>query len=176
MGLKIETIDIDLLVPSKKNPRNHPDFAIEKIAKSLQKFGWTNPILITQNNRIIAGHARIKAAKKVGIKKVPVMRLDFDNRMADLYMVADNKLQDLTEWDQFKLTDLLQELNVDDFDIEAIGFDENEMKKLFDDLPEVTVDENYHYQLIVDCENEDHQSRLINQFEKEGLKCRPLIL
>jgi len=178
--MEIETVKISSLKPHPGNPRNHPDSAIDMLDKSLRQFGWTNPVLVSEDGFVLAGHARLKAAKKIGIEDIPIIRLPLSGKKADAYMVADNKLAALTEWDFPKLTGLLTELDTGDFDMESIGFSAEELEKLMtyskEDIDEVTMDENYRYQLIIDCESEEHQSKLIDQFKKEGLKCRPLIL
>lgn len=128
--MEIKTVKISKLIPHPKNPRIHPDSAIEKLTKSIKEFGWTNPILVSKDNFILAGHARLKAAERAGLKEVPVIYLPFEGSKAEAYMIADNKIQDETEWDFPKLKDLLQELDTGEFDIEITGFDENEIENL----------------------------------------------
>lgn len=121
---------VEELKPHPKNPRNHPNVAIEKIAKSIQKFGWTNPILVSEDGYILAGHARIKAAKKAGITEVPVIELPLREDQADAYLIADNRLQDETGWDAVLLKELVEQLMESDVDLFLTGLDEQEINEL----------------------------------------------
>ena len=128
--MEIKTVKISELRPHPKNPRVHPDSAIEKLERSIKEFGWTNPILVSKDGYILAGHARLKAAEKAGIEEVPVIYLPLEGAKADAYLIADNRLQDETDWDYEKLEDLLQELDAGDFDLELTGFDMEEIEDL----------------------------------------------
>ena len=128
--MQIEVVEISKLKPHPKNPRIHPDSALERLTKSVKEFGWTNPILVSEDGFILAGHARLKAAEKAGISEVPIIRLPLKGRKAEAYMIADNKLQDMTDWSYPQLKDLLLELDVGDFDIEITGFDDKEIETL----------------------------------------------
>ncbi|MBA7478832.1 hypothetical protein ES707_14260 [subsurface metagenome] len=128
--MEIQKINIDKLKPLPFNPKIHPEDQINRIVKSLNEFGFTNPILATKDNYIMAGHGRIDAARKAGISKVPVIYFDFDLNKAKAYNIADNRLAELAEDDMPKLKDLLQELDTGDLDMEAIGYSENELEEL----------------------------------------------
>ncbi len=145
--MEIKTVKINELKPHPKNPRVHPDSAIDKLVRSIKEYGWTNPILVSADGYILAGHARLKAAEKAGIEEVPVIYLPLEGAKAEAYLIADNRLQDETEWDYEKLKDLLQELDTGEFDIELTGFDMDEIEDLIaqihvpeeiieDDVPE----------------------------------------
>lgn len=125
---------ISELKPHPKNPRVHPDSAIEKLERSIKEFGWTNPILVSKDGYILAGHARLKAAEKAGISEVPVIYLPLEGAKAEAYLIADNRLQDETDWDLPKLKDLLQELDTGEFDLELTGFDMSEIEDLMTQL------------------------------------------
>lgn len=128
--MQIETLKIKDIKPHPGNPRTHPDNAIDRLAKSITEYGWTNPILISQDGFILAGHARLKAAQKAKLKEVPVIRLPLSGEKALSYMIADNKLQDMTEWDYPKLKDLLIELDTGAWEMEITGFDIEELEQL----------------------------------------------
>ena len=128
--MEIKTVKINELKPHPKNPRVHPDSAIEKLERSIKEFGWTNPILVSADGYILAGHARLKAAEKAGIEEVPVIYLPLEGEKAEAYLIADNRLQDETDWDYEKLKDLLQELDTGEFDLELTGFDMDEIEEL----------------------------------------------
>ncbi len=133
--MELEKVAITSLKPHPLNPRIHPDSALDRLGKSFQEFGWTNPVLVSEDGFVLAGHARLKAAKKVGIEKIPIIRLPFSGRKAEAYLVADNKLQDLTEWDFPKLADLLTELDTGDFDMEIVGYSNDELRGVLGYVP-----------------------------------------
>ncbi len=128
--MQVSKIPISELRTHPKNPRVHPDSAIEKLERSIKEFGWTNPILVSADGYILAGHARLKAAEKAGIKEVPVIYLPLEGAKAEAYLIADNRLQDETDWDLPKLKDLLQELDTGELDLELTGFDMGEIEDL----------------------------------------------
>jgi len=128
--MEIKTVKINELKPHPKNPRVHPDSAIDKLVRSIKEYGWTNPVLVSADGYVLAGHARLKAAEKAGISEVPVIYLPLEGAKAEAYLIADNRLQDETDWDYEKLKDLLQELDTGEFDLELTGFDMDEIEEL----------------------------------------------
>lgn len=89
--LKIEYVPIDTLKPFADNPREHSERNINDITRSISRFGWTNPIIARrEDNMIVAGHGRIKAAMIEGIETVPVIYLDMSDNDAKLYAITDN--------------------------------------------------------------------------------------
>ncbi len=133
-GLQVEYVALSCIKPHPGNPRTHPPEAIGKLVKSMKVFGWTNPILTTQKGQILAGHARLKAAQDAGLKEVPIIRLPLNSPEAELYMIADNKLQDETEWNWPKLGDLFGECDVGNVDLEASAFDLSDIEGLVNGL------------------------------------------
>ena len=123
------------LKPYPNNPRTHTKKQIRQIAKSIRTFGWTNPVLVDANDRIIAGHGRVEAAKLLGIATVPVLQLeDLSEAQIKAYVIADNKLAELAGWDEEILAKELQfltELDLD-FDIEVTGFEMGEIDVLIE--------------------------------------------
>ena len=112
------------VVPYENNPRNN-DMAVDKVAESIKEFGFQSPIIVDRNNVIIAGHTRLKAAEKLGLKKVPVIvAKNLTEEQARAFRLADNKTGELAEWEYDKLT---QELNaIEGIDMTAFGFEELE--------------------------------------------------
>ena len=129
--MKILNIKLSELKPHPKNPRKHPKELIERLKKSIKEYGFTNPVLISKDNQILAGHARCKAAKELGIDEVPTLRLDFEGAKADAYVIIDNKLNEMSEWDIPVLVDLIKEIEQSDFNVELTGFDIDEISDLF---------------------------------------------
>lgn len=115
----------DELRPHPTNPRLHRPRQIKLLAKSIRSFGFVMPAIIDQNDQLIAGHARVEAAKSLGLAQVPVIRLEhLSSAQATALMVADNRLAELSSWDSELLATHLKELSIVDlsFDLEATGF------------------------------------------------------
>jgi DNA modification methylase len=132
-------VPIATLKPNPRNPRIHSTAQVEAIAKSIDTFGFTAPILVDGNDTIIAGHARYLAAKRRGLESVPVIRLEhLTPAQAQAYMLADNKLNERSEWDEKLLAVHLKELTelAVDFEIETIGFEIPEIDMLIQSLGE----------------------------------------
>lgn len=124
------------LIPYAKNSRTHSDAQVAQVAASIKEFGWTNPILIDGDNGIIAGHGRLMAARKLGMKEVPCIELDgMTENQKKAYIIADNKLALNSGWDVELLGLELGALQEDGFDLDLIGFDADELAKLLE--PEI---------------------------------------
>lgn len=129
--LQVEEVAISKLKPFDKNPRTISPRGIEKLRKSIERFGFVNPVLAQKNTGvIIAGHQRIKAAKAEGLKTVPVIWLDMTDTEAKAYNIADNRLQDEAAWENDLLAGLITELGTEGFDLELTGFNTEEITLL----------------------------------------------
>ena len=128
--LEVEMKAIEDLKPYPYNPRIHPDSLIDKLVRSIEAYGWTNPILLDQAGYVIAGNARLKAAIRLGLESVPVITLPLGGDMAAAYAIADNRLQELTSWDLPRLKDLLGDLDTGGFDMDLTGFDPGDIEDL----------------------------------------------
>ena len=110
---KIVMMFTDELIPYNNNPRVN-DGAVDAVAKSIEEFGFRNPIIVDKNNVIIAGHTRLKASKKLGLKKVPVIVADdLTDEQANALRIVDNRTSDLAEWDFVKLKEELEGITID---------------------------------------------------------------
>jgi DNA modification methylase len=126
----VSYLPIGSIIPNPGNPRKHPAEQIRAIANSIEAFDFNAPILIDVANRIVAGHARVEAAKRLGLVEVPAIRLEhLSEQQAKAYMLADNKLTDRSTWDDRKVAIVLKELSeiALDFEIEATGFESPEI-------------------------------------------------
>jgi DNA modification methylase len=139
---QVKSVKIKDLKPHPKNPRVHPDSALDKLMKSIGQFGFTNPVLASKDGIILAGHARCKAAQKAGIEEVPVIFLDLEGADADAYLIADNKIQEETSWEKETLADLIKELQGLDYDVSFTGFSPPEIDELFTQLHAKDVNED----------------------------------
>lgn len=138
----IEAYSIEKIKEYEANPRNHPKDQIKQIAKSIAKFGFTNPLLIDENSEILAGHGRFLAAKELGLKTVPIIQINhLSNSEKRAYRIADNKLTENGKWDTDLLKLEFQELeNIEDlnFDLEITGFSTTEIDLYLDnDVQEI---------------------------------------
>ncbi|KRN88698.1 site-specific DNA-methyltransferase [Ligilactobacillus ceti] len=133
--------DIDELIPYVNNARTHSEAQVNQIASSIKEFGFLNPVLITGDNTILAGHGRILAARKLGLKKIPCIKEEhLSESQKKAYIIADNKLALNAGWDMELLSIELSELEGMDFDIDLIGFTGEELSKIFDEGKEATED------------------------------------
>ncbi len=135
----IELVAISKLNPALRNARTHSKRQIKQLADSMQRFGFTNPILVDDDNRIMAGHGRVEAATSLGIVEVPCVRLsDMSDADKRAYVIADNKLALNAGWDKGALAIELQELMDLGFEIELTGFELPEIDILFSDAADAS--------------------------------------
>jgi DNA modification methylase len=128
--MKIELWPIDRPKPYAKNPRIHGP-AIAAVAKSIEQFGFRQPIVVDKKGVIVAGHARFEAAKQLGLKRVPVhVAADLHPNQIRAYRIADNKTGELSDWDLEILGVELSALEAAKFDLAALGFDADELAEL----------------------------------------------
>ena len=119
------------LKPYENNPRVN-DYAVKKVLASIEEFGFTQPILVDEDMVIIAGHTRREAAILKGLKEVPYIVVDWlSHEKVRAYRIADNKLAELSTWDDTALREELFELEAVDFPLEVMGFTEMDLKDLF---------------------------------------------
>lgn len=125
------------LKPYEKNPRIN-DYAVKRVLTSIEEFGFTSPILVDKDLVIIAGHTRREAAILKGLESVPYIVVDWlSPEQVKAYRIADNKLAELSTWDEDLLKEELFELEEVAFPLEAMGFTEIDLRNLFvEDEPE----------------------------------------
>jgi DNA modification methylase len=135
--MAIETMPIDQLQPYARNARTHSRKQIGQIARSIERFGFTNPVLISDDNEIIAGHGRVEAARHLGWRTVPTLRLSQLGRAERrAYVLADNKLAQNAGWDRELLALELQGLIDLKFEVELTGFSLAEIDLVLDEASE----------------------------------------
>lgn len=128
---QIEQLAIETLTPYKNNARVHSKKQIEQIAESIKAFGFNNTVLIDKKNNIIAGHGRVEAAKKLNMQKVPTIKIEhLSEKEKKAYILADNKLAEMSYWNYDILESELSEIQELNFDIKTIGFEPIELKHL----------------------------------------------
>ena len=134
--------DVSELIPYVRNARTHSEAQVAQIAASIREFGFLSPILVAEDNTILAGHGRLAAALKLGLKKVPCVK---ENHLTETqkraYIIADNKLSLNAGWDSELLAVELSELEGADFNLDLLGFDEAELSSIFDADKDVNEDD-----------------------------------
>ena len=120
---EVREIPLDLLKPYEKNAKKHSNAQIRKIANSIEEFGFLNPVLIDKDYNVIAGHGRIMAMKLLGKAEVPCLFVEgMTEAQRRAYVLADNKLTELGEWDKDLVSSELEELKNIGFDLNLTGF------------------------------------------------------
>jgi DNA modification methylase len=145
--------DINHLHANPRNARTHSKRQIRQIAESMRQFGWTTPILIGENDEVVAGVGRLAAAKLLGIAEVPTIRLDgLSKEQIRAYMIADNKVAENAGWDRDILAIEFQELMLlEGFDITVTGFEVTEIDLILDEA-NMTPEEEACPELDIDQE------------------------
>lgn len=122
--MKVINVPINSIKPYENNPRNN-DQGVDAVAKSIKEFNWQQPIVVDKDKVIIVGHTRYKAAKKLGMDKVPVVVADgLSPEQVKAYRLADNKTGELTDWDESLLDEELNDIL--DIDMSDFGFEDEE--------------------------------------------------
>jgi hypothetical protein len=125
--MQIEHRPTDSIKPYDKNPR-HNDSAVDAVAKSLQEFGWRQPVVVDKDGVIVVGHTRWKAAQKLGMQTVPVhVATELTPAQARAYRIADNATGGIATWDMDLLPVEIKELEALDFDLDFLGFTDEQM-------------------------------------------------
>jgi DNA modification methylase len=146
IDIQIERWPIERLIPRANNPRTHSREQVARIAASIQEFGWTCPVLVGADDDIIAGHARLLAAEKLGMKEVPVILLKhLSPAQRRALVIADNQLAIAgAAWDEDLLRVELAILHEEDYNLDLVGFDDVELQRLLEaqDASEGLTDED----------------------------------
>ena len=140
--MDIVTKKVDDLIPYYQNPRIISEKAVEECAKSIKNHGMRKAIVIDKENVIVAGHTRLLACKSLEMKEVPCIIYEDSQEKIDAYRLADNKVAELTQWEETFLTEELKKLG--DLDIEVAGFNLEDDGKFdaFDDLIDKDIQED----------------------------------
>lgn len=142
--MKIHKEQIMLEISEIKEYENNPrinNAAVDDVAESIKQCGYINPIIVDENNVILAGHTRLLAIKKIGKEKVQVLKVTgLSEEQKKKYRILDNKTAEKSEWDFEKLQQELEEIDFGDYDFGFVEYDsafnENALNSLFEDAPE----------------------------------------
>ena len=181
----IEQVDTATLIPYARNARTHSEAQVAQIAGSIQEFGFNNPVLIDAENGIIAGHGRVMAANLLKLERVPCIRLaHLSDAQKRAFILADNRIALNSGWDTEMLANELSDLHADEFDLGLMGFDADELAKLlaFESSDGESTNENnglqvgdIEYRVVTQVASEAAQAVLIDELEKRGFTCQPLM-
>lgn len=137
--MEVKSMSIDDIKPYENNPRDNDD-AVDSVANSIKEFGWQQPIVVDKDMVIIVGHTRYKAAKKLGMDKVPVVvASSLTPEQVKAYRLADNKVGELADWDMEKLSIELD--GIEDIDMSEFGFEGLDNLEKLDDLEDAKDDD-----------------------------------
>lgn len=162
------------LIPYVNNARKN-DHAVDAVASSIKNYGFKQPIVIDSQGEVVAGHTRLKAAKKLNMEQVPcIIADDLTPAQIKAYRIADNKVAELSEWD-------MELLKVELEDIEGFtGFEVDELQNFFEDEQEKVKDLSdkikTNYQVIIECLDENELENTFEKLKSEGYQCRILTL
>ena len=179
----MQLLEIEKIIPYARNPRKNQD--IDKVASSIKEYGFQQPLVLDKDNIIIVGHTRFSAAKKLGLKKIPCLIADkLTNAQVKAYRIADNRVAEESKWDNELLNLELIELQKDNVDLESLGFEQEELNKIFNEkdplfvnqpqeelneTPEVTEDfipsQVRMIQLFLNSESEPKFKEMVNSLQ-----------
>lgn len=156
--LQVEYINIDDLKQYERNSRTHSPSQVEQLSRAITEYGFTNPVLIDENNELIAGHGRTAAARLLGLTEIPAVRLrGLSNAQKKALRIADNQLALNAGWDDEMLSRELASLEADGFDLSLTGFDLDEIESMLESVP-----------ISDDLDQEDEEKDLEDEEESES--------
>lgn len=170
--LNIEILDIDDIKESNYNSRIHSEAQVEKIANSIDEFGFVNPIIIDNENEIIAGHGRFTAARFLKLKEVPTIRLTHltdDKKRA--FIIADNKIALSGDWDYNMLKEEFDLILKSEMNIDLLGFNSKFIDSMFKEKPAESLVVHKLKTLKINFDADDYDTTfdsLNDIMEKEG--------
>ena len=141
--MQIKLAEISNIKPYENNPRKLSEQAIEKVAMSLKEYGFRQPIVVDKDMVIVAGHTRYRASKKLGLKQVPISVIDnLSEEQINAYRIADNRTAEESEWDNELLKMEIKELEAQDFKLDLLGFNEDQLNDLLFEEKQGLTDED----------------------------------
>tara|TARA_R110002020_G_scaffold26072_8_gene84389 strand:+ start:2065 stop:2586 length:522 start_codon:yes stop_codon:yes gene_type:complete len=171
---------INDLMHDPSNVRTHSDTNIEAIKASLSRFGQQKPIVVNDDNVVVAGNGTLTAARELGWETISVVKTHLNGTEATAYAIADNRTAELAEWDNEALMDVLKSMQDDDsIDHLVTGFTDADINRLVEQSikePRDLSNETTFLQVFVDCTSETEQKEVYELLTAEGYKCRVLTL
>ena len=182
-------INIDEIKPYERNARIHSSKQIKQIMEAIKAFGFTNPLLIDDENNLIAGHGRLEAVKQLNIidfKDKPIQELPaiiitgLSEADKKALIIADNKIAENASWDYELLQAEFQELEAINYDLDLMGFDnldeilgaDIDVEQETKEIKEVEI--NQKYELLIKCKDEKELEQAYNENIEKGYECKVL--
>jgi len=167
--MKIEQIAVAELIPYANNQRVHTEDQVHKIADSIKQFGFLTPCIVDKNNVLVTGHGRVQAADSIGMLEVPCIRADnLSEEQVKAFRIADNRLQDLSYFDESKVVSELQDLMDVEFPIWLTGFDDFNGMEIADfDVDEETEEQDKRVLPKMDRLMDEHHDYIVFLFDNK---------
>lgn len=169
---------VSSLTPYARNARTHSDEQVAQIAASIKEWGWTVPVLIDDENTLIAGHGRLLAAQRLGLSEVPAMKAGgWSDAQKQAYILADNQLPQNAGWDTELLKIELEDLTESGFELGVIGFDPDYLSSVMFGAelggpPGVSVTNEDKHIILVELDSESKCAELYAELDQRGLECK----
>lgn len=166
--MQLKTVNIKDIHPYANNPRKN-DEAVEAVKKSIEQCEYVAPIVLDENNIILAGHTRFKALKELGYTDVEcIVKEGLSEEQKRKYRLLDNKTGELAQWDFDALADELDGMDFGDLDLDwGINIDDDK-----EDFEQNEVKINESISVIIECQNDEEAECVFNKLTKEGYRCR----
>ena len=175
---KFETVNVDDLVHDPANVRLHDERNLDAIMASLARFGQQKPIVVGEDNVVLAGNGTLAAAKQLKWSKLDVMRTSLTGSDAIAYAIADNRTAELATWDKDGLAQILASLQNDtDVDHLVTGYTDDEIKRLINSVVGEEADAaefKQEYLVLVNCVNEQQQGEVFDMCKKQNYEAKLL--
>jgi|TARA_R100000049_G_C1939110_1_gene83069 hypothetical protein len=126
--MKVQIVKIDKIIPYINNPRKNQN--VDKVANSIKEFGFRQPLVVDKDYNIIVGHTRFQAAKQIGLKEVPIHIANLNKDQLKAYRIADNRVNQESEWDYKLLHNELKDLIGEDYNMFTLGFEGLELENI----------------------------------------------
>ena len=159
--MKTKQVPIDQLSQDPSNVRKHSERNLSAIVASLRKFGQQKPIVIDAKGIILAGNGTYEAAKRLGWESLAVVQTSLKGSEATAYAIADNRTAELAEWDDTALAETLRALQSEEFDVEAAGWQEDEIDALLTRLGNAAIVPDFQPGSIDDQGRLDEKAKVI---------------
>ena len=186
-SLQVENWEIDKLIPYARNPRKNDD-VVDKMVSAIKEFGFRIPIVAKSDGSVVDGHLRLKAAKRLGMTEVPVALADeLTDEQVKAFRILANKSANWAEWDNDLLKLEIDELKLANFNLDLTGFDNIELKNLFDekgddtnntddgDIPPDDFKYEQKFGVIIECKSESEQKEIYERLTNEGFTCKVVV-
>ena len=167
--MKVQIVKIDKIIPYINNPRKNQN--VDKVANSIKEFGFRQPLVVDKDYNIIVGHTRFQAAKQIGLKEVPIHIANLNKEQLKAYRIADNRVNQESEWDYQLLHNELKDLMNEDYSMFTLGFEDLELENIInaDSLSTKWLDQMKEWKNMPEFKHDDKTpyKRLIVNFESK---------